>query len=334
VRVTRWPLHPRPIAGEVLSSWLGRIAAAYQSPVEDLLVHDLGLSALSDAELDWEPPDTLPALLSARTGVAVERVRSMSAKAWTHALIGRGKPGGPLFYRYVKRYSVLLSPNRRDRRTLDDWRPWITIQRFVTPIGCPGCLASDAIPYRRLYWCLALAACCPAHGIFLEPVLPPAAWRIPQILWERESAPQKLRALDEITLQALSYGHATLPHTTLPTSLWLRLLRTALDELNTTAATAGAERHVLKTVWRAVGLPARVTARVEQAFEDMNFRRQAHFLHAAAEAIELVRTHRLETMGRDVSFLVEPPPRRDRATKRSRPPRELPYRNHIIGDLQ
>jgi hypothetical protein len=317
VRVPRWPLHPRPITGEVLSSWLGRIAASYEWPVEDLLVHYLGRTALPDAELDLAPPDALLTLLSVRTGVAIERIRLMTVKGWQHALIGRGKPGATLFSRYVKHYSVLLSPNRRDGRTLDDWCPWITMQRFVTPVGCPGCLASDAIPYRRIHWCLALTASCPAHGIFLEPVLPPAAWRIPQVLWERESAPQRLRALDEITLQALASRHATLPHSSLRTSLWLRLLRTILDELNTTAATAGAEHRVLKAVWRAVDLPVRVSARVAQPFEEMNFTRQAHFLRAAAEAIELVRTHRLETMGRDVSLLGESPPRAGRPTKRS-----------------
>jgi hypothetical protein len=128
-----------------------------------------------------------------------------------------------------------------------------------------------------------------------------------------------VRALDEITLQALTSGHATLPHTSIPTGLWLRLLRTILDELNTTVATAGVEHRVLRTVWQAVELPVRVGARIAQPFEDMNFTHQAQFLHAAAEAIALVRTHKLDTKGRDVSLLGEPPmPRARRPTKRSR----------------
>jgi len=317
VRVTRWPLHPRPIAGEVLSSWLTRIAAAYELPLEDLLVHDLGHPALTGAELDVAPPETLLTMLCERTGVSIPRIRSMTVKGWSHALIGRGKPGATFFSRYVKRYSILLSPDRREGRTLDGWRPWVMMRRLATTIGCPGCLSTDEIPYRRLHWCLALTASCPTHGIYLEPVLPPPAWRIPQVLWMRETVPERLRALDKITLQALACGHATLPHTSIPTGLWLRLLRTILDELNTTAATAGAEHRVLKAVWRAVDLPTRVTARVEQPFEDMDLTRQAQFLHAAAEAIALVRTHKLETKGRDVSLLGEPPPRRGRPTKRS-----------------
>ena len=43
------------------------------------------------------------------------------------------------------------------------------------------------------------------------------------------------------------------------------------------------------------------------------------YLHAAAEAITLVRVHKLETKGREVSLLGEPPMQRARRpTKRSR----------------
>jgi hypothetical protein len=78
----------------------------------------------------------------------------------------------------------------------------------------------------------------------------------------------------------------------------LRLLRTILDELNTTAATAGDGSHVLKAVWRSVKLPVRLGARVAQPFEDMDFPRQVNFMNAAAEAIDLVSSHRLDAQGR------------------------------------
>lgn len=315
MRITRWPVHPRPIVGEELSSWLGRIAAVYESSVKDLLAHDLAHPALTEVELDLAPPETLLATLCERTGVAIPRIRSMTLKGWTRARVGRGKPGARLFTRYVKRYSVLLSPHRRDDKTLDQWRPWTTVQRFAPSLGCPGCLASDKIPYRRLHWRLTLIASCPAHGILLEPVLSPRAW-IPQVLWkeERTFAPARLRALDKITLQALTSGQAKLPRVTLPTGQWLRLLRTILDELNTSSATAGVEYRVLKAVWDAVKLPVRVGARVAHAFEDLDFTRQVDFLHAAAEAIDLVSSHRLDVRGRDAHRLRAPPP----------PPRPIP----------
>lgn len=318
MRATRWPLHPRPIAGEELSSWFGRIAELYELPVKDLLVHDLGHPALSDVELDLTPPETLLRLLSERTGVSIERIRSMTLKGWMRAWVGRGKPGAEIFCRYVKRHSVLLSPNRRDYKKLDQWRPWITAQRFATSLGCPACLSRDEIPYRRLHWRLALIASCPTHGILLEPVMSPHAWRIPQVLWreERHFSPDRLRALDTITVQAITCGHATLPHATLPTGLWLRLLRTILDELNTTAATAAGDSHILKTIWQSVELPVRVGVRVAQTFEDMDFTRQVHFLHAAAEALDLVSSHRLDARGRDAHLLRAPlPPRRAIITK-------------------
>lgn len=62
------------------------------------------------------------------------------------------------------------------------------------------------------------------------------------------------------------------------------------------------------------GVAVRVTARVEQPFEDMDFTRQAQFLHAAAQAIASIRTRKLETKGRDVSLLGEPSPRRDQSS--------------------
>ena len=39
---TRWPLHPQPAAGEALSSWLDRVAAAYGMSLDQLVRHNLG----------------------------------------------------------------------------------------------------------------------------------------------------------------------------------------------------------------------------------------------------------------------------------------------------
>ncbi|HNG81978.1 MAG TPA: TniQ family protein, partial [Burkholderiaceae bacterium] len=38
----RWPLHPAPMEGEALSSWLNRVALCYHMEVSELLEHDLG----------------------------------------------------------------------------------------------------------------------------------------------------------------------------------------------------------------------------------------------------------------------------------------------------
>lgn len=39
--MTRWPVHPPPVIGEALTSWLRRIATEYHLSVDDL-IFDLG----------------------------------------------------------------------------------------------------------------------------------------------------------------------------------------------------------------------------------------------------------------------------------------------------
>ncbi|HMB02307.1 MAG TPA: TniQ family protein [Isosphaeraceae bacterium] len=74
----RWPLHPRPVSGESLSSWLGRTAARYGMTVAELLNHDLGYPGRPAAELDIDPPVALLEALATRTGFPVEEIRALS----------------------------------------------------------------------------------------------------------------------------------------------------------------------------------------------------------------------------------------------------------------
>lgn len=81
----RWPLHPAPKEGEALSSWLNRVAACYQMDVHELLAHDLGHSQLDD--LDTAPSLSLLTALCQRSGVELERLRSMSLAGWVPWLL-------------------------------------------------------------------------------------------------------------------------------------------------------------------------------------------------------------------------------------------------------
>ena len=280
-----------------------RIASAYELCVDDLLVHDLGSSSMTDEQLDLDPPDELLALLSAHTGVAVERIRSMSIMGWMPKLIDSVRPPSQLFTTYVKQFSVLLSPDRRDDKLLKDWRPWIAEPRFASPMGCPHCLVLDDAPFLRLHWRLPITASCPEHGIFLEPISRIGMWKPTLDAFELRSAPNTLRELDAITLHALTSGSATLPTVCMPAGTWLRLLRTILDELNTIAATARNEHRVLKAVWQATGLPMRVSASVSRPFEAMTCTQQVRFLQAAATSVSLVSNQDLAAFGPDVSLL-------------------------------
>jgi TniQ len=98
----RWPLHPPPVLGESLSSWLGRTAARYGMTVAELLSnHDLGYPGLPAAELDVDPPVALLEALATRTGFPVEEIRALSLVSWVPLLLDGRDPVPGSFPRYV-----------------------------------------------------------------------------------------------------------------------------------------------------------------------------------------------------------------------------------------
>jgi len=83
----RWPLHPAPLDGEALSSWLRRIAATYQMTVGELVEHGLGQDPKAEGDLDLDPSPALLDVLAERTGVGRARVRQMCMAGWTPWLL-------------------------------------------------------------------------------------------------------------------------------------------------------------------------------------------------------------------------------------------------------
>ncbi len=77
-----WPLHPAPVEGEALSSWLNRVALCYHMEVSELLEHDLVTAVLMT---DTAPPLALLAMLSQRSGIeppaALHEFRRLGALA-------------------------------------------------------------------------------------------------------------------------------------------------------------------------------------------------------------------------------------------------------------
>ncbi len=74
----RWPIHPTPLEGEALLSWLGRIAQNYEFSANELLKHDLGYVASGDENLDVAAPGGLLSVLASKTGQPIERLRQMT----------------------------------------------------------------------------------------------------------------------------------------------------------------------------------------------------------------------------------------------------------------
>ncbi|MDQ5863065.1 MAG: TniQ family protein [Actinomycetota bacterium] len=82
----RWPLHPRPINGEALSSWLGRIAACYSMNAGDLRASMAGGNG-TRRDLDLNPVPELLTELSLRTGALPETLSRMNMAGWVTWLL-------------------------------------------------------------------------------------------------------------------------------------------------------------------------------------------------------------------------------------------------------
>ena len=63
----RWPLHPAPVEGEALSSWLSRIARCYGMALSDLLMYELRQSVRRSG---MARPGSLLDTVAKRSGVA------------------------------------------------------------------------------------------------------------------------------------------------------------------------------------------------------------------------------------------------------------------------
>ncbi|MBP2233489.1 hypothetical protein J2847_006830 [Azospirillum agricola] len=105
-------------------------------------------------------------------------------------------------------------------------------------------------------------------------------------------------ALDQLTWQAVEDGVVDLPYRRVHGGMWLRLLRTLLDELNVVGKNLGQYRRVVAPIWRAQGLEFRQGFRFHwQPFEEMTSERQVSLLHLAAVAVDLLRNKRIKAAG-------------------------------------
>lgn len=146
-QLTVWPAHPKPKEGELLSSWITRIARANHLATADFSKIVLPDKRTTLKEIDRTySPETMQVLADG-TGVPIER-------AWETSLLS-------------------------DEGYVFSYRPygtteWILPTVAVDGIGgkgmayCPQCLASDAEPYYRKSWRYVFSPVCPTHRAFLR----------------------------------------------------------------------------------------------------------------------------------------------------------------------
>ena len=303
----RWPVHPQPRPGEALTSWLGRLAAIYGLPVRQLLRHNLGaVSALLDdaaaGDLDWDPPLALLEALAERTGTEPGELRLMTVGGWVPWLADTldAERGPEAFSTYVRQDSVLLCPGEAGANVVGRWLPWLPAERTNRRTArrvCPAC-AADPGHATPLTATIPLMLSCPKHCCRLEAegdiILASAMGQPPP----RRAASGHLLALDRLTWEGMTTGTVTLPRRPVHVGVWLRMLRTLLDEVSiSTSRVRQRSVTALEQIWDATGWSPRAGLNVWRPYEALGAQRQQAMLEAAACALDLIQAGKITTCG-------------------------------------
>lgn len=313
--VRPWPLHPQPLPGEALSSWLARICELYPHIRPSDLLADLEIDCAVE-DLDRYTPEPILAELAGRGAVPVERVRMMTLAGWTPWLLDSTDPADCDFDTYVHQFSILLPADlaRQDRRrrtpTHDAWLPWASTPRSRACPACIDSLESTADINMTLLHQYPVLSSCLDHRCRLEPC---SAFPGHAIFWdqvrfgsdERVSpvpVPSAVTELDRRSTEALTTGWVKLGPGRVHAAVWFRLLRTVADEVSTPLVRTGRWATRLVAIWKAAGRPRPLrTAWVP--FEDLHWDEQAKVLEAAAIGIAMVESGEIDAGGAHASLL-------------------------------
>lgn len=306
----RWPLHPAPIPGEALSSWLRRVGASYQMTVTELIEYGLGRSPEAIEDLDLDAPLGLLDALAGRTGLDRRRLQEMTLAGWmpVSAEDLEAQPGA--FEAYVRRYSVLLKASKRSTHTAGSWRPWIT--RAQVRRACPCCVDDPTSQGLLLMGRLPLQLSCPHHGCILEACI---GFPGDYLAWTGDettprAANESVLAMDRRSEQGLATGQVDLLGRSVDAAEWFRVLRTLLDEVAAPVACWGSRSPDLRLIWASCGYPVRAGQLRWRPFELYPWVVQSQMLEAAAEAIRLLETGAVTGRGADAAWFVSAPRRR------------------------
>lgn len=226
----RWPLHPAPVEGEALSSWLGRVASVYKLSLGELLRYDLGYD-VSTYDLDLNPPVMLLENIEHRSNISLDQIHPMTFRSWVPFIIDTLEADSHVFETYMLQYPVLLLFKFHPSFALTNWRPWISSVPSLR--ACQTCIKSESEVIIRLAWKLPLMISCPLHECRLQPCISSSSG---YLYWQEEKlmdwpVTKEILTMDTRTWQALTTGKVDLPGRSLHAGVWFRLLRTLLNEL-------------------------------------------------------------------------------------------------------
>ena len=146
-----WPVIIKPERGEILSSWLTRLAEANGGSLQYLCWETWPGRDILMKDLDRTAPEDVLEVLRDRTGITKSRLRQMTLQGLTGSLFEEFEPG-------------------------PRGMPWIlpVHMRFSRTHGaqfCPDCL-KEAVPCFRRNWRLSFITCCSRHQRLLSDSCP------------------------------------------------------------------------------------------------------------------------------------------------------------------
>ncbi|WP_252342212.1 TniQ family protein [Rhodococcus sp. 14-2483-1-2] len=310
-----WPLHPQPLPGETVSSWLARTSELYSMITRADLLDSLGLDT-TGVDLDRFIPEPVLTALAGKGACTVDRLREMTLAGYTPWLLDSTDPTECDFDTYVHQFSVLLPPGLavpdryRRRPPVGTWLPWVSA---LTTRACPLCidaLDTDADIVVTMAHQYPMLTSCTKHLCRLEfcTVIPGRL-----IFWERTPAgsddhapplpvPAAVAEIDRRSVAALTNGSVELGVGRVHAAVWFRLLRTVVDEVVTPLIHAGWWARGLRAIWESTGRSRPLqTSRVP--FENLSWDGQAAVLAAAATAIIAVENDQIFAGGADACLL-------------------------------
>ena len=144
-----WPAHPHPLRGELLSSWLVRVAHANGLKVQSFCRLVFGNERqVWNRDIDRLAPAWLVETMAAKTGTTLGRAWQTTLMIYRGKLFEQWKASGQLKW--------ILSLQMYHRKRLGNGLQF-----------CPACLTEDAEPYFRLAWRVAFYTYCPRHDCML-----------------------------------------------------------------------------------------------------------------------------------------------------------------------
>lgn len=191
----RWPVEVRPAPGELLSSWLHRLAHANGVPPRYFGAVLGAAGETWSAQLDRHLPDAVRRLLLDHTSICPEEIDGLC-----------------LAYSALSTLRLRLRSRPQDAGTSTAQSCWLQF--------CPTCLREDEVPYFRRSWTLATRVSCFRHGCRLRDRCPSCGQGLAPFRRDR-LVPQ----------QYCAYCDASLAKPTDPVNSGARRLERLIDDL-------------------------------------------------------------------------------------------------------